>query len=122
MPQSVQQAGKYEVQAGEFHGPAGTYRLLSDEHCFAMHPDAPVPTLLHQSYEAHLEKWMSPLANAADEVATVARVRDAVIKLADSRLLDEPDSITFSTVTTTESTPQGMAVIGRCVILQPARN
>lgn len=53
IPQSVAYAGYYDLLiAGEFHGPAGPYRLLSADHRFAMHPDSPVPLMLQESYDA----------------------------------------------------------------------
>ena len=102
-------------------GPSGTYRLLPEELWRTMHPHDPVPTFLHESYEGFLEKWVNSLPDAADEVAIVGRVRDAVIQLVESRLAADPKAVPASvTVTTTEPTPQGMAVVGRCVVLRPS--
>jgi hypothetical protein len=101
-------------------GPSGTYRLLPEELWRTMHPHDPVPTFLHESYEGCLEKWVNSLPDAASEVAVVGRVRDAVIQLVESRLAADPQAVPASvTVTTTEPTPQGMAVVGRCVVLRP---
>ena len=101
-------------------GRMGVYRLLPEELWRTMHPHDPAPTFLHESYEGYLEKWVNSLPDAASEVAIVARVRDAVIQLVDSRLAADPQSVPASiTVTTTEPTPQGMAVVGRCVVLRP---
>ena len=101
-------------------GPTGAYRLLPEELWRTMHPHDPVPTFLHESYEGLLEKWVNSLPDAANEVAIVGRVRDAVIQLVESRLAADPLSVPASmTVTTTEPTPQGMAVVGRCVVLRP---
>jgi hypothetical protein len=87
-----------------------------------MTPEDPVPTFLHESYEAILEKWVNSLPDAAAEVAIVARVRDAVIQLVETRLWADPEALSVSpTVTTTEPTRQGMAVVGRCVVLRPVR-
>jgi hypothetical protein len=108
--------------ASGFPGPSGRYQLLPDEFSRTMGPDDPRPTFLHESYEAGLERWVNSLPDAAAEVAIVARVRDAVIQLVETRLAADPQALSASpTVTTTEPTNQGMAVVGRCVILRPAR-
>jgi len=105
-----------------FPGPAGSYRLLDEEVWRTIAPEHPMPTFLHESYEVLLEKWVNSLPDAAAEVAIVARVRDAVIQLVETRLTADPEALSASpTVTTTEPTPQGMAVVGRCVVLRPAR-
>jgi hypothetical protein len=106
----------------EFPGPSGSYKLLPEEIWRTMEPHDPAPTYLHESYRAVLEKWMSSLPDAVDEVAIVARVRDAVIQLVETRLAADPRAVSASmTVTTTEPTGQGIAVIGRCVLFVPAR-
>jgi hypothetical protein len=108
---------------GGFPGPPGRYRLLAEEFWRTMEPDDPAPAFLHESYEALLEKWVNSLLDAAAEVAIVARVRDAVMQLVETRLAADPQAISASpTVTTTEPTSQGMAVVGRAVILRPARS
>ena len=108
--------------AGEFPGPSGSFALLSEEIWRTLTPDDPVPIFLHESYEAHLERWVNSLPDAAAEVAIVARVRDAVMRLVETRLEADPEAISASpTVTTTEPTHQGMAVVGRSVVLRPAR-
>ena len=105
-----------------FPGPSGSYKLLPEEIWRTMDPHDPAPTFLHESYRAVLEKWMNSLPDAVDEVAIVARVRDAVIQLVETRLAADPRAVSASmTVTTTEPTGQGIAVIGRCVLLVPAR-
>ena len=106
----------------DFPGPSGSYRRLPDEIELTMEPHDPAPTFLHESYRAALEQWMSSLPDAVDEIAVVSRVRDAVIRLAQTRLDADPRAVSASmTVTTTEPTGQGIAVVGRCVILVPAR-
>jgi hypothetical protein len=108
--------------ASGFPGPPGRYRLLGAEFWRTMEPEDPAPTLLHESCEALLEKWVNSLPDAAAEVAIVARVRDAVVQLVESRLAADPRAISASpTVTTTEPTRQGMAVVGRAVVLRPSR-
>ena len=108
--------------AAGFPGPAGSYELLPEECWRTMAPEDPAPVFLHEAYEALLEKWVNSLPDAAAEVSIVARVRDAVIQLVETRLAADPEVISVSpTVTTTEPTPQGMAVVGRCVLLRPAR-
>ena len=105
-----------------FPGPSGSYKRLPDEMGRTVEPNDPAPTFLHESYRAVLEKWMNSLPDAVDEVTIVARVRDAVIQLVETRLAAEPRAVSASmTVTTTEPTGQGIAVVGRCVILVPAR-
>jgi hypothetical protein len=105
----------------DFPGPDGQYRLVDEEVWRTMEPHDPAPTFLHDSYQAFLEKWVNSLPDAANEVAVVARVRDAVIHLVESRLAGDPVAFPASvTVTTTEPTRQGMAVVGRCVIVRPA--
>jgi hypothetical protein len=111
-----------EPTAAGFPGPAGTYRLVIEEAWRTMEPEDPMPVYLHESYDVLLEKWVNSLPDAADEVAIVARVRDAVMQLVESRLAADPDALSASpTVTTTEPTRQGMAVVGRCIVLRPAR-
>jgi hypothetical protein len=108
--------------AAGFPGPAGSYELLPEEYWRTMEPGDPAPVFLHEAYEALLEKWVNSLPDAAAEVSIVARVRDAVMQLVETRLAADPEAISVSpTVTTTEPTPQGMAVVGRCVLLRPAR-
>ncbi|WP_448624919.1 hypothetical protein [Geodermatophilus sp. URMC 64] len=108
--------------AAGFPGPTGSYGLLPEECWRTMEPQDPAPVFLHESYEAVLEKWVNSLPDAAAEVSIVARVRDAVMQLVETRLAADPAAISVSpTVTTTEPTPQGMAVVGRCVVLRPAR-
>jgi hypothetical protein len=105
-----------------FPGPPGHYGLLSEEFWRTLAPDDPLPVLLHESYEALLEKWVNSLPDAAAEVAIVARVRDAVMRLVETHLAADPKALSASpTVTTTEPTHQGMAVVGRSVVLRPAR-
>src|SRR5829696_8932088 len=120
--QSVLDRGAIEPSsAGGFPGPPGMYRLLPDELWRTMEPDDPLPAFLHESYEAGLERWVNSLPDAAAEVTIVARVRDAVMQLVETRLAADPRAFSASpTVTTTEPTKQGMAVIGRCVVLRPA--
>ncbi|NEK58836.1 hypothetical protein GCU56_13260 [Geodermatophilus sabuli] len=107
----------------DFPGPPGRYRLLGEELWRTMEPNDPAPAFLHESYEALLEKWVNSLPDAAVEVTIVARVRDAVRQLVETDLSADPQAISASpTVTTTEPTPQGMAVIGRSVVLRPSRS
>lgn len=102
--------------------PAGRYRLLPEEIWRTVAPDQPAPVFLHEGYEAMLERWVNSLPDAAVEVAIVARVRDAVMQLVETRLAADPGAFSASpTITTTEPTPQGMAVVGRSVVLRPAR-
>jgi len=108
---------------GGFPGPPGRYDLLAEEFWRTMEPGDPAPAFLHESYEALLEKWVNSLPDAAAEVTIVARVRDAVMQLVEARLAAEPEAFSASpTVTTTEPTRQGMAVVGRAVILRPVRS
>jgi hypothetical protein len=112
--------GRIEPDPGSFPGPPGIFHRLPDEHCWTLEPQDPAPTFLHESYQVHLERWMNSVPDAAEEVAIVAKVRDAVIQLVDSRLAAEPDAFSAGpTVTSTEPTSQGIAVVGRCVILRP---
>ena len=105
-----------------FPGPSGRYGLLSTELWRTMDPEDPQPVFLHESYEAGLERWVNTLPDAAAEVAIVARVRDAVMHLVETRLAADPEAFSASpTVTTTEPSPQGMVVVGRSVILRPSR-
>ncbi len=108
---------------GGFPGPPGRYRLLVEEFWQTMEPDDPTPVFLHESYEALLEKWVNSLPDAAAEVTIVARVRDAVRQLVETHLSADPRAVSASpTVTTTEPTAQGIAVVGRAVVLRPARS
>jgi hypothetical protein len=105
-----------------FPGPSGRYGRLSQELWRTMDPDDPAPVFLHESYEAGLERWVNALPDAADEVVIVARVRDAVMQLVETRLAADPQAFSASpTVTTTEPSSRGMVVVGRSVILRPTR-
>jgi hypothetical protein len=107
---------------GGFPGPPGSYGLLPEEFWRTMVPDDPMPVFLHERYEALLEKWTNSLPDAVSEITVVARVRDAVMRLVEAHLEANPDAFSVSpTVTTTEPTHRGMAVIGRSVILRPVR-
>jgi hypothetical protein len=119
----VMERGALEPTAdGDFPGPPGRYGLLPEEIWRTLYPDDPAPVFLHESYEAGLERWVNSLPDAAVEVTIVARVRDAVMQLVETRLAADPQAVSASpTVTTTEPTKQGMAVIGRCVVLRPSR-
>jgi hypothetical protein len=116
--------GRIERSADDgFAGPCGTYRLLTEECWRTIVPTDPVPIFLHESYEAELEQWVNSLPDAAAEVTIVARVRDAVMQLVETRLAADPLAFSASpTVTTTEPTPRGMAVVGRGVVLRPSRS
>jgi hypothetical protein len=119
--QSIVDAGKIHVRSGEFPGPEGTYHLLPADQSVTIEPHDLTPTFLHESYEGRLEMWMQSLTDAADEIVIIARVRDAVSQLADIRLVGNPNAFPAGPAfTTTEPTAQGMAVVGRCLILQPA--
>jgi hypothetical protein len=105
-----------------FPGPSGQYLPLSQELWRTMDPDDPTPVFLHESYEAGLERWVNALPDAAAEVAIVARVRDAVMHLVETRLAADPEAFSASpTVTTTEPSSRGMVVVGRSVIMRPSR-
>jgi hypothetical protein len=105
-----------------FPGPSGSYELLPEEFWRTMTPDDPMPIFLHEGYEALLEKWVNSLPDAVSEITVVARVRDAVMRLVETHLAANPGAFSASpTVTTTEPTPQGIAVVGRSVVLRPAR-
>lgn len=122
VPESVIDEGVIEAAGDDFEGPAGAYRLLPTEHCFALNHENPMPLFLHESYDAHLEKWANTLPDAAEEVVIVGKVRNAVIQLASSRTDADPDAFSATpTVTTTEPSPQGMIVVGRAVVFQPAQ-
>ena len=108
--------------AAGFPGPPGRYVLVPAEVWRTMDPDDPAPVLLHESYEAGLERWANALPDAAVEVAIVARVRDAVMQLVETRLAADEEALSASpTVTTTEPSRQGMTVVGRSVVLRPNR-
>ena len=73
--------------------------------------------------------WADSAAKVPATAATVYRVGSvsklftdiAVMQLVESRLAADPRAFSVSaTVTTTEPTSQGMAVVGRCVLLSPA--
>ena len=105
-----------------FPGPSGRYELLPQELWRTMDPDDPRPVFLHEGYEAGLERWVNALPDAAAEVAIVARVRDAVMHLVETRLAADPEAFSASpTVTTTEPSSRGMVVVGRSVVLRPNR-
>jgi hypothetical protein len=122
VPEDVLERGVIEPRGTDgFPGPSGVYRLLLEEVWRTMVPHDPAPIFLHESYEAHLERWVNSLPDAAAEVAIVARVRDAVMQLVETRLAADPRAFSASpTVTTTEPTHAGMAVVGRSVVLRPA--
>jgi hypothetical protein len=116
--QEVLDAGEFEPE--NIPAPAGTFRLMPEEFWRTIGMDDPMPIFLHESYEANIEKWIKPLSAGDSEVAVVGEVRDAVIELVNQRLSADPRATSISsTVTSTEMTPQGRAVVGRCIVLRP---
>jgi hypothetical protein len=122
---SVMDAGELEPNvASNFPGPAGKFRLLPEEHwrtLAAGHGQSPAPVFLHEHYKADMEKWVNSLPDAAQEFTIIARVRDAVSRMVDTRITSNPQAFSACpTVTSTEPTHDGVAVVGRCVVLRPA--
>lgn len=108
-------------QDPDFPGPNGDYRLLDEEIWRTISADDldPIPVALHEELDANLEKWETPLGSLAEEPAAVIRTRDAVMQLVESRLTNFPGSFSASaTLTSTERTPRGISVVGRCVVLR----
>ncbi|MGY1740191.1 MULTISPECIES: hypothetical protein [unclassified Blastococcus] len=123
VPESVVAQRAIEPSPGTgFPGPPGRYGLLHEELWRTMDPEDPAPVFLHEAYEAGLERWVNVLPDASAEVAVVARVRDAVMQLVETRLAADPEAFSASpTVTTTEPSSRGMVVVGRSVVLHPSR-
>lgn len=121
---SLLETGRIEPQPDSFPGPAGSYLLLPEEQWRTLavqQGESPAPTFVHESYSARLEKWVQSVPDAVDEIAIIARVRDAVTELAETRVAADPAAFSVGpTVTSTEPTPQGIAIVGRCLILQPS--
>ncbi len=118
--QSVMAAGEIAPNAASnFPGPAGTFRLLPEEAWRTWNGQDPAPVFLHESWQAHIEKWAQPIPELSHEAEAVTRARKAVEHQVDGRVAENPRSHTSWTVTRTEQTPQGLAVVGRCVVLRP---
>lgn len=112
-------SGVVTPHGDDFAGLAGNYKLLDEEHSWTINPENPMLVLLHESVEAHIERWVRPIGAPSEEVQAVEEVRDTVMRLADSRLSDDPASFPgSSTVTSTEHTSRGLAVVGRCVVFR----
>jgi hypothetical protein len=125
VPRSVLDNGRIEPKPSHaFPGPQGAFKLLPEEYwrtLAAGFDQAPAPVFLHESFEARLEKWVQPIRDASRKVAVVGEVRDAVTTLVDSRITADPQAFSVTpTVTSTEETNHGTAVVGRCVVLRPA--
>lgn len=94
---------------------------MPEEHWRTVGIGDPAPIFLHESYRSTIEKWAASLPDAAAEVTIVGMVRNAVMQLVDSRLAADSRALPVSsTVTSTEPTPQGAAIVGRCVVVEPA--
>lgn len=118
IPDDVLQGGELVADADASPGPAGIYRLLSDEMCETLNRADPTPTLLHAANKANLVTWMESLPHLDQEAATAERVRKAVFDLVEARLA--ADWVHSSAiVTATESSEGGLAVVGRCVVIRP---
>lgn len=103
----------------DFPGLAGSYKLLDEEYSWTITCENPMLVLLHESMKAHIEKWVSPIADPSKEVQAVEETRDAVVRLVNSRLSNDPASFPgSSTITSTEQTSGGLAVVGRCVVFR----
>jgi len=118
--QGVLNDGRMTPRSPDFPGPAGEFVQLSDDHSFAIEPDDPAPVFLHEGLRASMETWMYPIQSPEEEVRAVTKVRDAVIQLAESRWAQGGVLKTFDTVTRTERVGAGVAVVGRCVVIEPA--
>ncbi|CCH87987.1 protein of unknown function [Modestobacter italicus] len=119
---AVLQQGWIEPNAAsEFPGPSGKFRLMPPEHWETIDKEDPAPIFLHESYVSRIEKWIQPISNRVEEVRAIAKVRDAVIALVDSRVEADPRVIPVSsTVTTKERSQHRTAVVGRAVVISPA--
>lgn len=107
----------------DFPGLAGYYKLLDEEYSWTITYDNPMLVLLHESLSAHIEKWASPISDPSEEIQAVQEARDAVVRLVSSRLSNDPASFPgSSTVTSTEQTSRGLAVVGRCVVFRSAES
>jgi hypothetical protein len=119
--QSVMDAGEFEPNAASnFPGPSGTFHAVPREYWAAMNMEDPAPTFLHESYSAHVQKWIEFVPHPAQEAAIVGKVRDAVMELVDSRIAANPKTLTVSpTVTATKEVNGTRAIVGRAIVIQP---
>lgn len=99
-------------------GPAGVYRLLSDEVCATLDYAANLPTFLHETMGASLITWMRPLEDVRLEATVAEQVRQAVFEIVEERIKTATPAYWTSTVVTfTEEVNGALHVVGRCVLV-----
>jgi hypothetical protein len=116
----VVRQGQLVIDADAGPGPAGVYRLLSDEECVVFDPQTPLPVFLHEDHAASIVRWMQPLQHAGDEVAVAEHVRKAVYDLVEARVGDDGVFSASAVLTSTETVSGSLHVVGRCVVIRPA--
>lgn len=95
----------------------GTYHRLPDDVAaliLAQHHEF-LPVFLHDTLAASTEVWIEPIASIHDEAGAVIKARDAIQQMMQSHLDSGTAVRASTTVTSTEETAKGLAVIGRGV-------
>lgn len=111
--------GEMVMDAEASPGPAGVYRLITEEEGRVMDPQDPVPVFLFESHQAAIIKWMKPLETAELEAATAETVRRAVFDLVEARIAEEGVFSTSVVLTRTEEVDGALHVVGSCVVVRP---
>ncbi len=114
-------AGTFTPPDAEFPGLPGVYTRLRAEMAWAIDPEHPLPTFLHESYKANIETWTLSVADPADELAGIEETRNSLTELVEYRKRTLPGSFLVSAVmTSTDQTNSTLRIWGRCVMAHPA--
>lgn len=112
--------GEMVMDADASPGPAGIYRLLSEEDAVTLDPHDPAPVFLHEEHEASLVRWVKPLTS--DPEAMIAEdVRKAVFDLVEARIAEDDVFSASPVFTRAEEIDGAWHMVGRCVLVRPAR-
>lgn len=109
------ESGVVEVDGPSSVGEPGTYRRLDREAeaLLVLELEYPAAVFLHDDLRAQTETWVEPIAGLHEETDAVIRARDAVQQMMQSHLDSGVAVRTSRTVTSTEDTARGLAVVGR---------
>lgn len=108
------ESGVVEVDESSVGAP-GTYRRLANDEEALLLSDTKdrVAIFLHDDLRVGSETWIEPISGLHEEAAAVIRARDAVQEMMQSHLDSGVAVRTSVTVTSTEDTTRGLAVVGR---------
>lgn len=108
------ESGVVEVEESSV-GEPGTYRRLADaeEALLLAEVRDRVAIFLHDDLRVQSETWVEPISGLHEEAAAVIRARDAVQQMMQAHLDSGVAVRTSQTVTSTEDTARGLAVVGR---------